>query len=374
MKDIEAVAFVLDTFYLNSFRDDLTKFSKNCVILVFNFKGEINLNYCGPGIKFSEKTWRFGKKNPFISYLVYFYQLIKILGYIFTSYRVNKAISENTYAAVIIGFFRLLNRCKKSYYIGVDWLATKSRKNFSSYLLSNIFFPVCDLIACRLNDVLLTSKPTITARYGFWKRDITKETRIFSYWKSQIVDRSYHRKGKKIIRNKIFFLGFIRSDSGFEIIIQSIKNLYSKYGIKIKIIGPMTQELKKILISVKKLRLENTVEYLGFINTNDFSKAVTDCFCGINLLTDAESYSKYTVPSKLVYYIQFLLPVITTRGAGLNLTELIELNRLGLVIDPNKAKFEEAAGELFVNHKKYCHNIIKFIHNNKKENFRQIFS
>lgn len=106
--------------------------------------------------------------------------------------------------------------------------------------------------------------------------------------------------------------------------------------------------------------VEERVDFLGFIEREQFKEVLADCFCGINVLTSAYSYSIKAMPSKIFDYLQYSLPVIVSKNLG-PLVKVIEKHKLGIVINPNRDEFIKAVEKLSLFHKEYKKNIIAYI-------------
>ena len=97
----------------------------------------------------------------------------------------------------------------------------------------------------------------------------------------------------------------------------------------LKIIGPdSTVERGHIEESIKKLGLEYLVELYEFLPLDELEEIMKDCFCGINLITNAESYSSLAIPGKFIQYLQMKMPILATKNNGL--VNVIEKNKLGI--------------------------------------------
>jgi len=140
--------------------------------------------------------------------------------------------------------------------------------------------------------------------------------------------------------------------------------------VALKFIGP-SGGYERIRRMAGDFRIEEHVELLGFVERDRLPQAVSDCFCGVNLLTSPDSYSSYTIPGKLVHYLQFLLPVITTPGAGV-MAGVISDNRLGLVIEPRGEEFVGAALKLHLMQDEFRENISGYIAGLPRVEFQEL--
>ena len=225
-----------------------------------------------------------------------------------------------------------------------------------------------DYMACKLNDMVLDhTKEIAEARYSFWNKEISKRHGLYKY-KPQIKALStYDDRDRRFI----CFLGDIRKDSGLAIVISALSEVRKKYDIAIKIIGPENQEryahLKRL---AAELSVEHYVHFLGFVKTDKLAGVLSDCFCGVNLLTSVDSYSSYTIPGKFIHYLQFLLPVLTTKGGGPFVAQIQEKG-LGIVIEPHKDKVVGAIIDIYREQNSYRGNIIQYINSQPTMSIRE---
>jgi glycosyltransferase involved in cell wall biosynthesis len=247
------------------------------------------------------------KYRPFV--IINLLCVFSILLFYCIRYRPRVLIVENTYDAALIGILRKIGFVKKMVYICGDWLL-------------NPLFPYFDFMACKYADVVWDVTTLIRdARLAFWKKDICKKEFVSFYY----TDKKPRNNARP--RSKILFIGQVRDDSGVEI---ALKNKYFK------------------------------VKVLPFTKREDFKEQFSDCFCGINLITSHDSYTSRTIPSKVMEYIQHGLPVIVTKNCGL-VADMVQKNRLGKVINPNLAEFNDAAWGIFNNQEYYIKNIEQFL-------------
>src|SRR3989338_2404892 len=371
MNRIDILAYKMYSYDTDAFIRDVLNYSKNSIIVVFYFD-KIAIHYKPSHIEFKKDTIYYpSKRNLYFKllwYPIYLWQLTKLLFAICWKYRPRICWIENTEAALIVGILRKLHLCNKSIYLPGDWLANyKHKKDFLGDIYRNLIFPLNDYLACKLNDMVLNHTEAITqARYNFWNRKITKKEGLYRY-KLQIKAISTNCAEKKFL----CFLGDIRSDSGLDILISALSEVRKKYDIAIKIIGPENQAryeyLEKLAI---KYNVAQHVRFLGFVKTDQLAETLSDCFCGINLLTRVDSYSSYTIPGKFIHYLQFLLPVLTTKGGGPFVSQIQEKG-LGLVIEPSNDKVVGAIIDIYKEQNSYRGNIIHYINSQPTMNIRE---
>ena len=219
-------------------------------------------------------------------------------------------------------------------------------------------FPHLDYWACKLNDVVLNySEHIARARQRFWNKSISNK----EYYYPIPITINPHID-EMCEKNCICFLGQVRTDSGLELLVPLLPSLNERHGIRLKIVGPETSHLEKIRQLVSAVDADRHVEYVSYIKNDEISRVLADCFCGTNLMTSKNSYSSYTIPGKLIHYLQMLMPLVVTEGVGPFKAVVIEKG-LGFVTAPVPEKIEEAILGLFTNQKCYQKRIRRYIEN-----------
>jgi glycosyltransferase involved in cell wall biosynthesis len=356
-RKLDLLVIKTDSFDTESFIGDSIKYSKNSLVLLISFKGEISVAYAPKKNNYGKKNWKYSLQNNklcvsgILSFFLFIILISIILTAIFFKYRVRVVIIENTYAAIIAGLYRKLGRSKKSFYIPGDWLASGRRTSGASNIFNNYIFPVCDFISCKLNDVVLDHNEKITkARYKYWGKEVSKNIKQYKYWLNQVkVRTNYYQKEKK---KTICFIGNITEIYSFDIILNSLKKLNHQYDIRLKIIGPKSNMLRKIENKAKFMKIDHFVEFAGYVDRDDLPSKISDCFCGINIITDKNSHSNFSIPGKLIYYLSSLIPIIATKNNG-PFTSVISNHKIGLIIDADVKSFTEAVVDIYVNQKYY---------------------
>jgi len=372
MNRIDILAYKMYSYDTDAFIRDVLNYSKNSIIVVFDFD-KIIIHHKPSNIEFKKDTIYYpSKRNLYFKllwYPIYLWQLTKLLFAICWKYRPRICWIENTDAAVIVGILRRLHLCAKSIYLPGDWVAGyRNKKDILGYIFKNIIFPVHDYLACKLNDMVLDhTKEIAEARYRFWNKEITKKHGLYGY-KPQVRSVPANSGGDKRF---LCFLGDIRKDSGLDIVIFALSEVRKKYDIALKVIGPENYEryeyLKKL---AAELGVAQHVDFLGFVKTDKLAEVLSDCFCGINLLTSVDSYSSYTIPGKFIHYLQFLLPVLTTKGGGPFVSQIQEKG-LGIVIEPHKDKVVGAIIDIYREQNSYRGNIIQYINSQPTMSIRE---
>jgi len=357
--DFIAVKFV--TFDTESFVQEVINYSSNSLIILFDVY-KITLRYKPPDMSFPWNTFRLftvdgEKRYGFTSLLmailtVFFY--IFLTSYLCIRYRPKIFWSHNLWTSWTAGLFKKIGMCDYTIHVASDWLVSSRKQPFVSYLANNIVFPIFDYLGCILSDLVLNSSEKISeSRQAYWGKRVEKHRIDYPlYFK-------IHDDINKRERNRICFLGLVRNDSGLELVIPLLYNLWEKYGIKLVIIGWPSPHLKKIKELIVANNVQEYVEFYSYLDYARLKEILDGCFCGLNLLTTTDSYSIYGIQGKLVDYLQMLIPIIVTDGVG-PFAKVVQEKQIGFVIKSTE-ELAKAIEELYNNNLHYQNNIRNYI-------------
>lgn len=375
MDKIKILAYKMDSYDTDFFIREVGNYSKNSIILVFDFD-KIVVHHKPSNVYFKKETMnfvnikysKFRRSCSALSFFLTLEMFVKLFSMLCWKHRPEICIIESPYVAVVVGILQKFKLCGKSIYIPGDWLVNGNNKNLSSYIANNLLFPMLDYLSCKLCNIVLNhSKEIENKRYKFWGRKIAKIEKLY------LPGREIRRKNTipKKERNAICFIGNAREDSGIEIPIRLLAEVGKQQGLILKIIGPEVLHLKYLKALSNELGVGNYVEFLGFVEQNELIDKLSDCFCGINLLKNDNNYSTNTTPGKFIYYLQCLLPIITTEAAGAFANEIREYG-LGLVIEPSQDVFVQAVNKIYKEQKQYRENIICYLNSCPKNIISEI--
>lgn len=355
------LVFKTDSFDTDSIVKDVLSFNSDAVVLILGFDRRIRVVHTPEGREGEAiELPRFASErlNKRLAPILFFFDLVayaRLFTGVCLRRRPRLCWIENTFAAAILGVLKRLGLCGEIIYLPGDWLMPEKRGAGLKRYLWGLLFIAADYAACSSAALVLNSTARITeARRRFWGREIAKKEEIYSFNLEVKADESAREQ-----RQKICFMGNVRSDSGLEIVVSSIAKMKETAGVSLKVIGPAGGE-DAVRNMADPYGIASNIEFAGFVERERLPQAVSDCFCGVNLLTDPESYSSYTIPGKIIHYLQFLLPVITTKGAGV-MADVIAKNGLGLVIEPNEDEFIEAVMKLREKQDEFRGNILAYI-------------
>ena len=352
----------MDSFDKNSFSHDILSYSKNSMMFFYGFKC-IHLEYKPDHVKWFPTTIKFPslKNHAFSNLMLPFLWVIFFGTFLFLSaiiciiYRPKVCLTENAWVGAVFGIARKIGLCKTFIYCTGDWLANQGDKGFLSRLANNYLFVFMDYIAVTTCDLVDSySKLCNEARERYWGRKLARNT--YTRYPPPI---NLYAKTISSKRTNICFLGQVRKDSGLDLILPLLPELHRDIGAKLKIIGPYsTIERTRIEETVKSLGLEIFVELYDFLPLDELQEVMKDCFCGINLITTADSYSSFAVPGKFIQYLQMKIPILATQNNGI--VDVIKENNLGVIIEPSASLILSSLLNLYKDQKKYTRNIIKY--------------
>ncbi len=283
----------------------------------------------------------------FVDHVILFQKFKKL----FNSFEANNCFSDNTYGATYLAYLRKKNKIDHFMYASFDWIGENSKKinffKFHKYLFSKMFV-LCDYYCCKNADITLNHTMYVEkGRKEYWKKNITKKEKIYKPFVTKHRFKKYQKKKKTIL-----FLGQALSSSSLDKVLLSIKE--SDY--RLKIIGVGNPVVKKLSLDFGNDLFSNT----GYLERDQFAKNVIDCFVGINLVDTSNDHSKYTVPSKVVDYLRYGIPVLATPNIGV-FHEYIRKYKMGIIVDEINAESIKASLDLiFSKNTFYSENINNF--------------
>jgi len=364
-KRLDFVSVKMDSFDKDSFSRDILSYSKNSMMIFYDFKG-IHLEHKPNHVKWFPTTI----KSPYpinhnfafllspFAWLIFFGIFLFLSVIICIIYRPKVCLTENTWVGSVFGVARKIGLCQKFIYCTGDWLANQGGKGFLSRLANNYLFVYMDYIAITACDLLESqSKLANEARERYWGRQLS---RITHHRYPPTVD--LYPNAIPDIRTNICFLGQVREDSGLDLILPLLPELHRDIGAKLKIIGPSTIERTRIEETIKSLGLKNFVELYDFLPLSELEEVMKNCFCGINLIKDEESFTCLAACGKFVQYLQMKMPILATKNNGI--VDVIEENNLGIIIEPNASVILSSMRILYKDQKNYITNIIKYAEKN----------
>jgi glycosyltransferase involved in cell wall biosynthesis len=362
MRKLDLLVLKFNAWDRASFLKEVIDYSENSMVFIFDFE-KIMLEYKPADIDFPIETIRY-KQTKMVNrsrFLLAFFSSLDIAIFMFfflylcIKFRPKVCWMDNTWPAVVTGIMRVFGFCGYSIYTPSDWLVNDQKKISIRNLANNLLWPVMDYFACRLNDNVLNLTDEIgKARIQYWGTKVTKRESTHS--RLICLKNSDVQTG----RNKIGFLGRVLSDSGLELVILTLKRKAPEKKIILKIIGPVTPHSKRLKQFIKEHEADDLVEICDFVEAGKLQDCLSDCFCGVNLISVHGGHTAYTIPGKMIEYLQNFMPVLVTNFIG-NFYKIIEDNQLGLVINPTEEEIFKAIEHLYKQQQQYIDHINKFV-------------
>ena len=364
-KRLDFVSLKMDSYDKNLFTQDILSYSKNSMLFFYDFQG-IYLEHKPDHVKWFPATIKLPslKNHAFpnlmlpLLWIILFGTSLLLPMIVCLLYRPKVCLTSNIWAGAVFGIARKIGLCKTFICCAGDWLANQGRKGFLSRLANNYLFVYMDYIAITTCDLVDSqSKPANEARERYWGRPLSK---IIHHRHPPPVE--VYPNSIPDSRTSICFLGQVREDSGLDLILPLLPELHRDIGAKLKIIGPSTIERTRIEETVESLGLKNFVELYGFLPLSELEEVMKDCFCGINLIKDEESFACLGASGKFIQYLQMKMPILATKNNGI--VDVIEENNLGIIIEPKAGVILSSIRKLYKDQKNYMTNIIKYAEKN----------
>lgn len=380
MNKIDIVLFMTDSFTNDSFNKEFITYQNDSIIINFNFNKIwiaykpltlTNLNHSSVNF-FRTKNENLNYYLSPLIFLIYNFTIFIYLARVCFKFRPRVLLAEGFVVALYAGILRKCGLCSKSIFLSQDWLqAYKNKSRLLAYIVNAFVFPYMDYLACKLNDIVLNTTDKIKeARYKYWNKKIAKKEKVFSYslYPYRIATRQINFKE---MNKKICFIGNMRNDCGLDIAIKALSELRKYKDFSLKVIGPYSLSYKNYVALAKECQVDQYVEFLGFVERDKFDEILSDCFCGLNIITTADSYTSYTFSAKSMDYLQYLLPSISSKNIG-DIASIIQRHKLGIVIEPSEKEFIITILKIYQKQKEFRKNIINFINSAPKLNIKEL--
>jgi len=157
-----------------------------------------------------------------------------------------------------------------------------------------------------------------------------------SYILGNGIELQNRKKETRRDQKSILFVGRINWKKNIDIMIESIALLP---GYKLIIVGPDSENYwKKLWELVKKLSLENRVEYIGEKYGADKQDLFRNAGC-LALISKSENFGNVVIEA-----MSYNTPVIVSKGVGIS--DTIEKTNSGLVIEPSAIQLAESVKKM----------------------------
>lgn len=304
------------------------------------------------------------KKQIFISHLWGPQILFYLLDVLFTSYFVLRAksrfdlcIALDNLNTVSVLPFRKIGLIKKLVFYTIDYTPTR----FKNKILNSIYHLI-DRIACYNADAIWVLSERMIEERRKNKVNLKKSAPSVLLPMGANLSRIKVLPIEKINRHTIVYVGHLLKKQGVQIILQALPQVVKIVpDLKFIIIGQGEEE-QKLKELTKKLKIENYVEFKGFVENH---KQVEDilCKCAIGVapyVPTSDNYTFYTDPGKPKLYLGCGLPVVITDVPAI--ARVIKSQKAGIIADYTAESFAETLVELLSNdnlYKTYRENAIK---------------
>lgn len=280
------------------------------------------------------------------------------------------ALANHLYHLPSFLFFRKLGLIRQLIYVSGDWLANQpGPRLFWSGIGSRLVFPWMDRLACSGSDrVLQITKISQKAREKYWGKKITGSEEFFF----PPIKKLFKGMAPASKRKKILYLGGVRPDSGLENFLPLLGRLHERYGIRLQLAGPLDSQTTALASLAEKMGMKKALLFHGPFKRADLLKITQECFCGLNLSTQKDNFSRYTIPAKSLDYLQYGLPIIANAHIG-DMARWIRQADLGVVIPLKSEAFQDAVLRLLKYQKRYRKNITDFLENYRGTDFGKFF-
>ena len=361
MKNIDLIAYKIEAYDSDDFLKTLS--ANNLTYIVFLFNPASGYRIVSNVVSTSKKrtillTGGITRQFHWIIYAI-LYPVTFIVDYFVLAFKINKFIKkfsprngfvDNTFTAFHFAYLRKKSKIDNLVYASHDWFQIdKESFNISNFLKScfSYLFLKFDYFVCQNADIVLNHTKIVKEnRSNYWNKNIIKGKEYF--YKpplSPIFDRS---QNKPKIKNKIVFLGWATKSSGLNEILNAInQSEYQLYAI-----GKENETIKHIL----GLSNFKNFNHLGFLERSKFDNIFNESIAGINLITSKNVHTVHTIPSKIIDYLRYGVPIICTNNIG-PFAEVILKYKLGVIISPTKHEIIEAIENISLNQEDYSKNI-----------------
>lgn len=383
-KRIDVIAWVPEYYLTETITAEIAKAKPDSIVMVGSTSHKrYEYTHLPPDIRFRRDPFPNVLRglNARLPYLLYPVEFILEAPVLFLFYlwmglrfRVHTVFFPDARHVVVVALLRKLRLFSRLVFYQGDWLPGSGfRRGIWSRFNREVYFPIMDRIACKLSDLTVNQTDLIAkARTQYWGRQIPGEEILFV--PRLTVDCK--NVPARLHGHKILFQGVPNPDSGLDIVLKALPIVRERLGsmtgeITLKIVGPFNSTLKDLTKVAGECGLDRFLEYAGYVDRAAFDDVFADCYCGVNLITDPNSYSIKAVPGKVMYYIQYLLPPLVTPYNG-PFVDTIREHKLGLVVNPEIGAAASALVELYEKRSFYVQNLQTFLTNQSPTNIMQI--
>lgn len=240
----------------------------------------------------------------------------------------------NAVAGIVL---KKIGRVKKVVFYGIDFVP----KRFANPLL-NVFFHYFEKIAVKYSDEVWNVSPRISEGR---KKYLGIDNRKYAQKTVPIGIEKITRKKSFKVNHRLIFIGHLLEKQGLQLVIDSFPNILKKVpDLKLTIIGGGEFE-NELMKQVKRLKLENCVDFLGWIDnreriSTEMQKSDMGIACYKPEKNKLTNFTYYADPTKIKDYLSYGLPVLTT-NVPYNAYEIHSAG-CGFIVEYRKEDIEKA--------------------------------
>ena len=255
----------------------------------------------------------------FIFPLLFFADFVRIsflLSKLIKAVKPTHVYCDNTYIATFFSMYKFVSSRFKFHYAAMDWFRVSREQSLPRNIHSLVFL-LADYLNCRMCDVCINHSEALQdERNNFWGKTISKQQFIPSVTSFLSIHGGV--MSKKIEGGFAVFLGNIQD----ELLLAELATICADCKIRLRVITSSKVS--------PKLREHPNIDLRLRLARNAFAENITGGVCGFALVKDA-SHSTYTIPSKVIDYFNYGLPVLITSNI-VSLVPFVVDNGLGRVI------------------------------------------
>ncbi len=256
------------------------------------------------------KMVQFGKAFHWVFPELLLYLKDVIYGLFWTITKIGKTdifVGVNNMNAVVGIIVRKIGFTKKVVFYCIDYVPNR----FSSSIINNIYHQI-DKFAVEHSDITWNlSSRMAEGREKKWEKVLGNQIVVpICIW----YDRVQSHRAKSVNPHEIIYVGTIIEKQGLDMCVEAIRIVKNTIkDIKLTIIGsgPYEDVIKGL---VKKYRLEEHVEFLGYLPSHeDVEKRLSAAALAVALYNpQKDTFTRYADPMKVKTYLVCGLPVLIT--------------------------------------------------------------
>jgi glycosyltransferase involved in cell wall biosynthesis len=282
-----------------------------------------------------------------ITFIIRFFG-ITMLGFISKWYNhsvIDVCVAEGPENALLALFLKKLRVIDKVVYWAGDWFLFPSENvdfiTFLNNVLNSCFDKFC---FSKCNGVWNFTERIQRARQLRWKIKIPKS-------REKIVPPPFPvpiNSTSLAQRKSIVFVGHPRKFHGLEIAINALAKASKEIpDLRLEIVG-FSEYLHTLLDHARAIGVYDKIVLHNYVPPIRLREIMKNGLCGLAIFTnEKQNFSYFTIPSKVLHYLEAGMPVLTTRYHGV--AELIISAGAGILVNCSSDSVSKAIIELAMN-------------------------